>query len=100
MSVSALPHFHAGTPQDALAATGSSETGLSQVAAEARLAEDGPNALPRALGPPAVHAPIQQRLDPLGHVIDAAVILAVVLVNATIGFLQVSGRSVSRFNLR
>jgi len=80
----------------------SSPTGLTQPEAKARLKTQGPNALPKAPKPSAVkrflgqfrHLLIYVLLAAaaitafLGHWIDTAVILAVVIVNALVGFVQ------------
>ncbi|MGE0875026.1 MAG: HAD-IC family P-type ATPase [Burkholderiales bacterium] len=94
--------WHAQPAHDVLRALGGSAGGLARREAAKRLQEHGPNALPQAprshplarfaaqfnnaliyfLLAAAVAAGI------LGHFVDAAVIVAVVLVNALIGFLQ------------
>jgi magnesium-transporting ATPase (P-type) len=94
--------WHALTPQQTLDALRCSDAGLEQAEADRRLAEHGPNRLPE---PPRRH-PLRQFLGQfhnvliyvllgaalitglLGHWIDTGVILAVVLVNALIGFAQ------------
>lgn len=94
--------WHSQTAQVALDRTQSARSGLSHRQAEARLAEHGPNRLPAPakrkvfvrlllqfhhiliyvlLGCAAVTAA-------LGHWIDTGVILAVVVANAVIGFVQ------------
>lgn len=94
--------FHALTADAALVAVATSPDGLSQTEAAARLAMHGPNALPAVparspilrffahfnhvliyvlLGAAAITAA-------LGHLVDTAVILAVILANAVIGFIQ------------
>jgi magnesium-transporting ATPase (P-type) len=96
------PHWHARATDDVLAALATSHEGLSQAEAAQRLAVHGPNALPPA---PTRH-PLARFLAQfhstliyallaaaaaaalLGHGLDAAVIVAVVLVNAIVGFLQ------------
>ncbi|TYO90525.1 HAD-IC family P-type ATPase [Oceanicella actignis] len=94
--------FHALSCEEALAALASSRQGLSQAEAAARLRRHGPNVLPerRRAGPVRrflrqfnnlliyvllVAAAITAGLD---HWIDTGVILAVVLVNALVGFMQ------------
>jgi len=95
-------NFHARTAADTLTALGSSATGLSQAEAERRLAETGPNRLPE----PPQRSPLRRLLAQfqnvliyvllaaagitaaLGHWVDTGVILAVVVVNAVIGFIQ------------
>jgi len=94
--------WHALPPEEALATLSVEATGLDQRDAEARLRHYGPNALPEA---PRQH-PLLRFLAHfnsvliyfllgaaliallLNHGIDAAVILAVVLVNAVVGFIQ------------
>ena len=94
--------WHALPPEEALATLAVEATGLDQRDAEARLRRYGPNALPEA---PRQH-PLLRFLAHfnsvliyfllgaaliallLNHGIDAAVILAVVLVNAVVGFIQ------------
>jgi magnesium-transporting ATPase (P-type) len=95
-------HWHALPPEDAFAAFGTGAGGLSGVEAAARLSTFGPNRLPQGLKTPLwrrllLHfhnvliyvllaaAVVALALD---HVIDAGVILAVVVVNAVIGFIQ------------
>jgi len=96
------PAWHALAVDAALARLGSAETGLAPDEAARRLAETGPNRLPGAkrrhpllrfalhfhnvliyvlLGAAAVTAA-------LGHLLDTGVILAVVVANAVIGFVQ------------
>jgi magnesium-transporting ATPase (P-type) len=94
--------WHALTPAQTLDALRCTAAGLDQTEADRRLAELGPNRLPE---PPRRH-PLRQFLAQfhnmliyvllgaaaitglLGHGIDTGVILAVVLVNALIGFAQ------------
>jgi magnesium-transporting ATPase (P-type) len=93
---------HSKSPTEVLAELGSTERGLDSGEAAARLARYGPNALPEAkprhplariaaqfhnvliyfLLASALGAAI------LGHAIDAGAIIAVVLVNAFVGFIQ------------
>ena len=96
------PHWHARTPEEVLHALGSRADGLSATEATERLARHGPNALPLARPRPALlrfllqfHSTLVYVLlaaaiaaGALGHVLDAAVIVAVVVVNAIVGFLQ------------
>ncbi|MEP9386435.1 HAD-IC family P-type ATPase [Mesorhizobium sp. KR9-304] len=95
-------HWHCRSVADVLAAVGSSAGGLSPDEAKGRLEAHGPNQLPAA---PPQH-PMLRFLAQfnnaliyfllaaagaaamLGHVIDGAVILAVVLINAIVGFVQ------------
>lgn len=93
---------HARSPEDCLRLLEASAAGLSEVEAARRLAENGPNQLPAAarrspllrfllqfhnvliyvlLGAALVTAALQ-------HWVDTGVILAVVLTNAVIGFVQ------------
>ena len=93
---------HATPAGDILAALASRPEGLSAAQAAARLAAHGPNALP-----PAKRRSVLARLGAqfnsaliyfllaaglaaaiLGHAIDATVIVAVVLLNALVGFVQ------------
>lgn len=94
--------WHAVSVHETMAAHESGPSGLTEVEARERLARFGPNLLP----PPKRRGPFQRFLAQfndlliyvllgamvvtalLGHWIDAQVILAVVLVNAVIGFLQ------------
>ncbi len=94
--------FHALSGGEALAALDARADGLATAEAAARLARVGPNSLP---APPAPH-PLRRFLAQfhsaliyfmlagavaaafLNHLIDAAVIAAVVLINAIVGFLQ------------
>jgi magnesium-transporting ATPase (P-type) len=94
--------WHAMAARDALAAFGSGEAGLSETEAESRLGRHGANALP----PPPRRHPALRLLSQfnntliyfllaaslaawaLGHVVDAGVIVAVVAVNAIVGFVQ------------
>ena len=94
--------WHSSSAEEALRALGSSVEGLSGEEAAARLLAHGPNALPE---PPRRH-PFLRFLAQfnntliyfllaaavaawiLGHYVDAAVIVAVVVVNAIVGYLQ------------
>ncbi len=94
--------FHALSGGEALAALEARADGLTTAEAAARLAHAGPNSLP---APPAPH-PLRRFLAQfhsaliyfmlagavaaafLNHLVDAAVIAAVVLINAIVGFLQ------------
>ncbi|MBL28013.1 MAG: carbonate dehydratase [Rhodospirillaceae bacterium] len=93
---------HAIPGSDSLAALDATATGLTQAEAVARLSKHGPNRLP----PPAKRSPVLRFLGHfhnvliyvligsafitagLGHFVDTGVILAVVIANATIGFIQ------------
>ncbi|WP_223162598.1 cation-translocating P-type ATPase, partial [Ruegeria intermedia] len=101
-TVEAGGKWHATESLDALVALESSPDGLSQGEASRRLAQYGPNALPegRRAGP--LRRFLRQFNNlliyvllaaaaitaGLGHWIDTGVILAVVVVNAIIGFVQ------------
>jgi magnesium-transporting ATPase (P-type) len=97
------PHaWHALTAEEALAAVESTPRGLTTAEARARLARYGPNALPEAPR----RGPLRRLLEQfnnvlimvlvlagavtlaLGHLLDAAVIAGVVIINAVIGFIQ------------
>jgi magnesium-transporting ATPase (P-type) len=99
---SPLPSLHAVSKNDALQSLGAIETGLTSAEAARRLAEHGPNRLPEPprrsailrflahfhnvliyvlIASAAVTAMLQ-------HWVDTGVILAVVLANAVIGFVQ------------
>lgn len=96
------PSFHAASVESVLRAVDSSAAGLAADNAARRLAVHGPNELPETAGRhPALRflahfhntliyfllaATVASSL--LGHYVDAAVILAVVLVNAIVGFVQ------------
>ncbi|PBN42303.1 HAD-IC family P-type ATPase [Sphingobium sp. D43FB] len=94
--------WHASTGEDVISSLDSDPAGLSQIEVEKRLRIHGPNTLPVAA---AVH-PLLRFLAQfnnaliyfllaaafaaalLGHLVDASVIVAVVLVNAIVGFVQ------------
>ncbi|MFD2239121.1 cation-transporting P-type ATPase [Aureimonas populi] len=96
------PSFHALPAAQALALLGTPEGGLSQAEARERLARHGPNRLPE----PRRRHPVLRFLSHfnnvliyfllasavaaflLDHAIDASVIVAVVLINAVIGYVQ------------
>jgi len=95
-------HWHATTADTAMAERQGSPTGLSEAEVQARLAKYGPNRLPA----PARRSAVIRFLShfnnlliyillgaaaltaALGHWVDTYVILAVAVVNATIGFVQ------------
>ena len=99
---STTTRFHANSTQDALRALDATSAGLSAEAAARRLSEHGPNRLPA----PPKRNPILRFLTHfhnvliyvllgsagvtalLQHWIDTGVILAVVIVNAVIGYVQ------------
>ncbi|PZQ29689.1 MAG: carbonate dehydratase, partial [Ectopseudomonas oleovorans] len=94
--------WHALTAQDALKVQRSSASGLSQDEAQRRLQQHGANRLP----PPQRRGPLLRLLYQfhnvllylmlvaaiitalLGHWVDTSVILAAVLINVIIGFIQ------------
>ena len=94
--------YHDLTAEAALAALGSSESGLLSTEAAARLASYGPNVLPRAgrdgpleliwrqIKSPLIYVLIASAAVAiaLGKVTDGAVVLGVVVLNTLIGFLQ------------
>ena len=94
--------FHAEEVDDVLEAVDSSHGGLTGDEAAQRLQHHGPNELPEASGRhPVVRFLVQFHnaliyfllaavlaTTLLGHYVDAAVILAVVVVNAAVGFVQ------------
>ena len=97
-----LQSAHAHPAHEVLASLGSTAQGLSSAQAAARLAQYGPNALPQARSRPPWLRFLEQFNSALiyfllaaalgawilGHGVDAAVIVAVVLVNALVGFIQ------------
>ncbi|HET6519151.1 MAG TPA: HAD-IC family P-type ATPase, partial [Geminicoccaceae bacterium] len=96
------PAWHALPPEEIFPQLGSGASGLSADEARERLARYGPNRLP----PPPARGPVRRFLAQfdnlliyvllgaaavtalLGHWLDTAVILGVVLVNAVLGFVQ------------
>ena len=94
--------WHARTVSEALEALGSRASGLSEDEAREHLAAHGPNRLEGKKKKPAIVLFLKQFLSPLiyvllgaailslalDHPMDAAVILAVLLLNAIIGFVQ------------
>jgi magnesium-transporting ATPase (P-type) len=94
--------WHAQSIGNVLAVLRANPEGLSTAEAERRLAVHGPNALPAAAGRHPVGRFLAQFNNALiyflltaavaawmlGHTVDAGVILAVVLVNAVVGFAQ------------
>jgi magnesium-transporting ATPase (P-type) len=100
--MNAPPAWHARTKEEALAGLDATPQGLSRDEAARRLAAHGPNRLP----PPKKRGPLLRFLAQfhnvliyvllaavavtaaLGHWVDSGVILAVVLANTVIGFIQ------------
>ncbi len=94
--------WHALSGEEALERLGSSPRGLDEEEAQRRLRRDGPNRLTARKGRSALQRLLDQVLQPLiivlvvaaliaaalGDLVDAAVIAAVVVVNAAIGYLQ------------
>jgi Ca2+-transporting ATPase len=94
--------WHALEPDDALQRLGSGPDGLTSADAAARLERHGPNLLPRASGDSVLRLILRQLESPLiwvllgsslvaillGKVLDGLVVLAVVVVNTIIGFIQ------------
>ena len=102
MTSTGAHEWHARSGEATLEALESSPGGLSADEARARLERHGPNRLPQASGPSAVGLVLAQVRSPLiyalllsaavaaafGELEDAAVVLAVVVLNTIIGFLQ------------
>ncbi len=98
----AAPAWHALSTGEALSRSGSGLDGLEEAEAARRLAEDGPNLLPRSAGDGPWRILWRQVDNPLivvligsavvaallGERTDAAVVGAVVIVNTLIGFFQ------------
>jgi magnesium-transporting ATPase (P-type) len=96
------PVWHSLEISDTLHDLEANPNGLTAEQAEIRLAQHGPNALPAAAGKNTLQRLLAQFNNLLihvligaavisalfGHVIDASVILAVVILNAVIGFVQ------------
>jgi magnesium-transporting ATPase (P-type) len=96
------PDWHAMQADDVLSALGVSDQGLSRQEAQERLDKHGPNKLPGEEKPSALRRFLRQFQNLLiyiliiaavltallGEWVDTAVILAVVLINAIIGFAQ------------
>lgn len=95
-------NWHALPLEESLRATGGRIEGLGTTEAQQRLGEDGPNLLPRAAGESLWVLLGRQVANPLilvllgsaalallmGKLTDAGVVLAVVVLNALIGFIQ------------
>jgi magnesium-transporting ATPase (P-type) len=96
------PAWHALAAEDVLQRLDSAAGGLTSADAAARLASHGPNVLPRASGDGPLTLLLRQVDSPLiwvllasaitaillGKVLDGLVVLAVVVVNTIIGFIQ------------
>ena len=96
------PAWHAMPATEAMAALASGPDGLSTAEAQRRLGAYGPNRLARVASRPAMVRLLLQFHNLLiyvllgsagialllGHLVDALVILAVVVANALIGFVQ------------
>lgn len=94
--------WHSASPEHVLTVLGTSREGLSDEEVARRLAIHGPNDLPATAGRPAILRFLAQFHNVLiyfllvaavaafflGHVVDAGVIIAVVLVNTAVGFIQ------------
>ncbi|CAN7688817.1 HAD-IC family P-type ATPase [Rhizobium sp. LjRoot30] len=103
--------WHGKTANEALDALGVSAHGLNSLEAAVRFAQFGPNELPVTPGRPAWKRFVSQfhnvliyfllaaavAASLLDHVIDASVIVAVVIVNAVVGFVQ-EGRAEQALN--
>ncbi|MBM3342046.1 MAG: HAD-IC family P-type ATPase [Betaproteobacteria bacterium] len=101
-SVNRAPAWHARSASDALQALRADEHGLSAAEAARRLAEHGANRLAEAKPPSALERLLRQFNNLLlyvlmaaalvtalmGHWVDTALIMAVVVLNAVIGFVQ------------
>jgi len=95
-------HWHALSPEESLRAVQGRVEGLGTPEVQKRLGEDGPNLLPRASGESLLVLLGRQVANPLilvllgsaalallmGKPTDAGVVLAVVVLNALIGFIQ------------
>ncbi|WP_133612582.1 HAD-IC family P-type ATPase [Dongia mobilis] len=100
--LAASPDWHAHPASEAVATLAGSQQGLAEAEAARRLAAFGPNQLPAKPGRhPALRFLLQFHnaliyfllvaaigATLLGHLVDAAVIFAVVTVNAIVGFVQ------------
>lgn len=100
--LSVEPIWHSLSVEEALTAVGSTESGLTQAEATLRLESYGPNVLHRQSGDGALTLLWRQINNPLiwvligsailaiglGKVTDGGVVLAVVVVNTIIGFVQ------------
>jgi calcium-translocating P-type ATPase len=96
------PSWHAAPEAEVVAALDAGPDGLTSAEAQARLRRHGPNRLPAAEGPSAARLLLDQVATPLmgalvasgavalalGEIEDGLVVLAVVILNALIGFAQ------------
>jgi magnesium-transporting ATPase (P-type) len=94
--------WHAAAVAEVFGALNSSEAGLSSAQAKSRLSENGPNLIERGPRRSVLKILLRQLLDPLvyvliaagliavlmGKVTDGLVVLAVVVINAGVGFVQ------------
>ncbi|HLO04620.1 MAG TPA: HAD-IC family P-type ATPase, partial [Symbiobacteriaceae bacterium] len=97
-------HWHADSPDSALAATNSGPQGLAAAAATERLAQDGPNEIPKGREETTLQIIWRQINNPLiwvllgagalsvaiGKGTDGLTVFAVVILNAVIGYVQES----------
>ena len=105
VAATATKDHHTATAGEVVSSLGSDGShGLDEMVAARRLERDGPNALPLAHGDSLVRRVLLQFHNPLiyvllsavvatlllGEWVDASVILAVVLINALVGFIQES----------
>ncbi|MBI5548987.1 MAG: HAD-IC family P-type ATPase, partial [Deltaproteobacteria bacterium] len=102
MAASPPSDWHSKSLEQALASLGSSQEGLTQVEAERRVGEYGPNAFSSARPPSAWRMLGRQLNDPiiylllaatvlaagLGKITDAIVVFAAIALNTLIGFVQ------------
>lgn len=102
MNAPLQPHWHALAPAESLERLASQDTGLDSAEASRRLHQHGPNRLPQRAGKGALQRFALQFHNLLiyvllaagagtallGEWVDSAVILGVVLINATVGFIQ------------
>lgn len=98
----ASPAWHALPAEEAIRRLGSAEGGLAAAEAARRLAEHGPNRLPETRPRSALRRFLAQFQNLLiyvliasaavtallGHPVDTAVIIGVVVINAVVGFIQ------------
>ncbi|HUG56277.1 MAG TPA: cation-transporting P-type ATPase [Candidatus Limnocylindrales bacterium] len=106
MEAEVLVHAHARSPAEVVCALATDAVdGLADAEARSRLAQHGPNELPRPSRPDFVRIAARQVLDPLvalllaaavvsfaiGENLEAAAIAAIVVLNAAFGFTQEVG---------